>query len=55
MRLFVTSWAFPGVYANPKRWASLLCISVLAAGAVIILWGVVNKKRTLPASAGSSV
>jgi membrane protease YdiL (CAAX protease family) len=42
-------------YRGPGRWLSLFCSFILTAGAVIILWWVARKKRTLPAPAGSRV
>jgi RNA polymerase sigma factor (sigma-70 family) len=42
-------------HADPKRWVSLLCISVLAAGAAFVLRRAWKKERRFPAPAGSSV
>ena len=42
-------------HADPKKWVSLLCISVLSAGAVIILWWAWKKERRFPAPAGICV
>jgi hypothetical protein len=42
-------------HADPKRWVSLLCISVLAAGAAFVLTWAWKKERWFPAPAGSSL
>ena len=42
-------------YRVPGRWLLLSCSFILTAGAVIVLWWVVRKNRTLPAPAGSRV
>ena len=40
-------------FRGPSRWMSLLCISVLAAGAAFVLWWAWKKERRLPAQAGA--
>jgi len=42
-------------YRQPNRWLLLSCSFILAAGAVIILWWVARKNRTLPRFATSNV
>lgn len=42
-------------YRAPGRWLSLSCSFILTAGAVIILWWVARKNRTLPQLAVSNV
>jgi hypothetical protein len=42
-------------HADPKRWVSLLCISVLAAGAAFVLKWAWKKERQFPAPAGSNL
>jgi RNA polymerase sigma factor (sigma-70 family) len=42
-------------FRGPSRWVSLLCISVLAAGAAFVLKWAWKKERRVPAPAGSSL
>ncbi|MGA3145687.1 MAG: RNA polymerase sigma factor [Verrucomicrobiota bacterium] len=42
-------------FRGPGRWMSLLCISVLSAGAVFVLWWAWKKERRFPAPAESHV
>jgi hypothetical protein len=42
-------------YRVPGRWLLLSCSFILTAGAVFILWRVIRKNRTLPATAVARV
>jgi RNA polymerase sigma factor (sigma-70 family) len=44
-----------GVYADPVPWVSLLCIFILTAGAVSLLWWAWKKERRFPTPAESRV